>query len=151
MSAPDDTPDTAVLNAVTVPAAADQPVHDPDRKAVTCGGCGEQFARAAFGGRALFLAETLRAGALAAGWEQDGDAWTCTVCLARVNAEPEPGPAATPEPGPAADDPIAVSAAILAAYDERIDVFWTDVNRSNSEADLRVRMRLADAQPAVVS
>ena len=100
----------------------------------------------------LFLAETLRAAALAAGWQQDGDAWTCTVCLAKADTEPEPEPEpAAPEPEPAPDDPIAVSAAIIADYDERVYGFWEDMDRSNHAAELRVRMRLADAQPAVAS
>ena len=134
--------DTAIIPAVT----------GGTRQAITCGGCREVFACAAFGGAGLFLAETLRAAALTAGWQQDGDAWTCTVCLAKADTEPEPEPEpAAPEPEPATDDPIAVSAAIIADYDERVYGFWEDMDRSNHAAELRVRMRLADAQPAVAS
>ena len=123
----------------------------PEHTAPSCGTCGEQFASAAFGGSALFLAETLHAAALSAGWQQDGDAWTCTVCQAKADAEPAPDPVpAVHEPAPDTD-PIGQSVAILADYDDRIDAFWADVNRSNNEADLRIRMRLTDAQPAVAS
>lgn len=121
--------------------------------ALSCGGCGEVFAHAAFGGSALFLAETLHAAALVAGWHGDDGAWTCTVCLAKADAEPQPE-AAAPVSGPAPvpdTDPIGQSVAILADYDDRIDAFWADVNRSNNEADLRIRMRLADAQPEVAA
>ena len=135
--------DTAIIPAVT----------GITRQPISCGGCREVFACAAFGGRGLFLADALHAAALSTGWQQDGDAWTCTVCLAKADADPEPEPAATPEPEPepAGDDPIAASARIIADYDERVYGFWEDMDRSNHAAELRVRMRLADAQPAAAS
>ena len=102
--------DTTIIPAVT-----------GTRQPISCGGCGEVFACAAFGGAGLFLAETLRAAALAAGWQQDGDAWTCTVCLAKADAEPEPEPGnpphrnrnpprMTPSPCPPPSSPTTTSA-----------------------------------------
>ena len=130
--------DTAIIPAVTGGAG----------QAVTCGGCREVFACAAFGGAGLFLAETLRAAALAAGWQQDGDAWTCTVCLAKADTEPQPEPepvAPVSEPAPAPDgDHYDQSIALLAAFEARVDGFWADVNRSNDHAAAKVRTRLDD-------
>lgn len=120
-----------------------------ERTTPSCGPCGEVFAHAAFGGAGLFLAETLRDAALAAGWQQDGEAWTCTVCQAKAAAPvPEPAqaqPTGAHEPPPDTD-PIEQSVTILAAYEERVNAFWTDVNRSNNAAHLRIRTRLGDAQ-----
>ena len=129
--------DTTIIPAVT-----------GTRQPISCGGCGEVFAAAAFGGRGLFLADTLHAAALSAGWQQDDTTWTCTVCLAKADAEPQPEPepvAPVSEPAPAPDgDHYDQSIALLAAFEARVDGFWADVNRSNDHAAAKVRTRLDD-------
>jgi hypothetical protein len=136
-----------------IPAAGDEqpvtwPAHGPGRKAVSCGPCGERFA----GDPGLpftspVLAEALTEALTAAGWKQDGDAWTCSVCLARADAEPEPeaetpaGPA--PEPAPAADW-YAESVAILREFDARVPGFWTETNHANSVAVHKIYLRTGD-------
>jgi len=152
MSADDETrTDTAVIGAaedhdatLTFPAIG----ADPRPPAIACGECSETFAQAGFGGRGLFLAETLHAAAVSAGWAEDPEgAWTCTVCQAKADAppapEPEPAAAAEPEPGPDGDH-YDQSIAILDGFDASVDEFWADVNRSNDKAQLKIHTRLDD-------
>jgi len=124
------------------------PENTPVNRAPECGPCGETFARAGFGGSALFLAETLHDAALSAGWQRDAAAWTCSVCLARTPG-PEPAPpVAGPAPVPGSD-PLDQSLAVLADFDARVDGFWADVNHSNSKASLKVHVRLDDGQAII--
>lgn len=124
------------------------PEHAPDRKAPSCGTCGEGFAHdpaAPF--TSPVLAAAVDAGILGAGWKQDGGTWTCTVCQAKANAPaPEPEPEAREsEPEPAPDgDHYDQSLAILAAFDAGVRVFWTDVNQSNNKAQDKIHARLDD-------
>jgi hypothetical protein len=144
--------ETAVLPAATEVAAAPVETAEtvPVNRVPSCGGCGEVFARAGFGGRALFLVDALRAAAVTAGWtaeagEPEGT-WTCTVCLARAGAGPEPEPAAPEsEPEPAPDsDPLDQSLAILAAFDGRVPGFWADTNQSNNAVGHKTWLRTSD-------
>lgn len=155
MTASDETrTDTAVIGAVedrdatlAFPAVGAA----PRPPAIACGPCGETFAQAAFGGRGLFLAETLHAAAVTAGWTVEaGDpagTWMCTVCQAKAAAPPapeaEPAAAAEAEPGPDGDH-YDQSIAILDGFDASVDEFWADVNRSNDKAQLKIHTRLDD-------
>lgn len=111
-----------------------------------CGDCGETFACAAFGGLALFLVETLRAGARSAGWAQISGKWKCSVCLAGIT-----GPLYGPEREPASSlpvpdsDPLDQSLAILAEFDAKVPGFWSEVNQSNSTAVDKTKLRVRDA------
>jgi hypothetical protein len=111
-----------------------------------CGDCGETFASAAFGGSALFLVETLRAGARTAGWAQIAGKWKCSVCLAGIT-----GPLYGPEREPASSlpvpdtDPLDQSLAILAEFDAKVPGFWSEVNQSNSTAVDKTKLRVRDA------
>lgn len=110
-----------------------------------CGDCGETFACAAFGGRALFLVETLRAGARSAGWAQINGKWKCSVCLAGIT-----GPLYGPEREPASSlpapdtDPYDQSLAILAEADARKPGFWAEANRSNNATVDKNKLRFRD-------
>ena len=115
----------------------------PERTTPSCGPCGEVFAHAAFGGRALFLAETLRDAALSAGWQQDGGTWTCTVCQAKANA-PEPEPAVEAHEPPPDTDPYAQYQEVWEQIDAGADAFWLAVNPSNRAAEDRTSARIGD-------
>lgn len=112
-----------------------------------CGDCGETFACAAFGGRALFLVETLRAGARSAGWAQISGKWKCSVCLAGIT-----GPLYGPEREPASSlpvpdsDPYRQYADMSAELDQDLAGFWANENQEHNAAHFRIRTRLHDAQ-----
>ncbi len=135
----------------TGPFAAVHPYFHPVptwNHAPSCGSCGEKFAGdpAALGTTPV-LAAAVGAAILAAGWQQDGGTWTCTVCIAKANApapEPEPVPVVH-EPAPDTD-PYDQSIAILAEFDARIPGIWDDLNASNNAASYKIHMRLRDAQ-----
>jgi len=119
----------------------------PRPPAIACGPCGETFAQAGFGGRGLFLAETLHAAAVSRGWIEDPEgAWTCDACLAKADAPPAPEPepaAAEAEPAPVAD-PYDQSIAILAELDAKVPGIWDELNRSNNATAYKNSLRFGD-------
>ena len=154
MSTPDETrADTSVFGPVqdhdatlTFPAiTAGDPAPRPP--AIHCPDCGETFAEAGLGGRALFLAETLHAAALAAGWAENGGKWTCSVCLAGITG-PLYGPEREPAPALSAPDtdPYRQYADMSAEIVAGIAGFWEHENAEHNAASARIRMRLHDAQ-----
>lgn len=126
-----------------LPAVAPAPVRAP---AIHCPGCGETFAEAGLGGKALFLADALRSAALTAGWMHADGKWTCSVCIAGPSAPigPEPAPVSSlPE---ADGDPYDQSITILAEYDAKVPGLWSEVNQRNSAACHKTKLRVRDAR-----
>ncbi len=135
----------------TGPFAAVHPYFQPAptwNHAPSCGSCGNSFAGdPAALGTAPILAAAVDAAILSAGWKQDDDTWTCTVCQAKASAaapEPEPEPVVH-EPAPDTD-PYKQSVAILAEFDARLPGIWADLNDSNNAVSHEIWLRIRDAQ-----
>jgi len=115
--------------------------------APSCARCAEKYAGdpAALGTTPV-LDAALDAGALAAGWQQDEDGWTCTVCLAKPTTADAPDPEAVPDERetPPDTDPYDQSLAILGAFDARVPGFWSDTNNSNNLALRKIGLRFSD-------
>ena len=113
----------------------------------SCARCAEKYAGdpAALGTTPV-LDAALDAGALAAGWQQDGGAWTCTVCLAK--AEPQPAaPAAPPQDeheAPPDTDPYDQYVSMSAELDAGLRGWWAATNESHSAAHFKSRARTGD-------
>ncbi len=135
----------------TGPFAAVHPYFHPVptwNHAPSCGSCGEKFAGdpAALGTTPV-LAAAVGAAILAAGWQQDGGTWTCTVCIARANAptvEPEAAPEVH-EPAPDTD-PYDQYHETSDELDARLSDWWDGNNQSNIAARRKITTRLHDAQ-----
>ena len=111
--------------------------------APSCARCAEKYAGdPAALGTSPILDAALDAGALAAGWQQDGDAWTCTVCQAK--AAPQPALPAAPQPAlPAAPpqgeheappdtDPYDQYVSMSAELDADLRGWWAATNRATA-------------------
>ena len=144
--------DTDVLTAVPEAAALDAtaavtwPAHAPGREVITCRPCGDRFAgdpAASF--TSPVLAAAVTDAAAAAGWQQDEETWTCSVCISGITGPlygPESEPAAaTPAPD---TDPIDQSLAILSDFDARVPGWWAETNRTNNTASHKIYLRFGD-------
>jgi ribosomal protein L37AE/L43A len=134
-----------LANIPAIPAEDPVPVAETRAPAIRCGGCGETFAQGGFGGKALFLAETLHAAALAAGWAESTGKWTCSVCLAGITG-PLYGPEREPAPSlPVPEsDPLDQSIAILDEFNARVPGMWAEVDRSNGVTAHKNMLRFGD-------